>query len=159
MRPGRRPSSWVQDVARRHVLVAPARAAFPTLKYKRVQGRRGISYVFHAVVPVPGYEARPVRIEFQRALPTFPHVWAGGPIESPHRYRHEHDRSLCLWYPDDSADRRWQPDDGLLELLGMIEAHLFKEAYWRETGEWLGDEGPHGEPIVRMETSFGRNVA
>jgi hypothetical protein len=21
--------------------------------------------------------------------------------------------------------------------------HLFKEAYWRETGEWLGPEAPH----------------
>jgi len=25
----------------------------------------------------------------------------------------------------------------------MVAAHLFEEAYWRETGEWLGDEAPH----------------
>jgi hypothetical protein len=37
------------------------------------------------------------------------------------------------------------PDDGLLALFGMILVHLFKEAYWRENGQWLGDEFPHDE--------------
>ncbi|MCW2538756.1 MAG: hypothetical protein JWN95_481 [Frankiales bacterium] len=36
------------------------------------------------------------------------------------------------------------PDDGLLMLFGMIANHLLKEAWWREHGEWLGDEAPHG---------------
>lgn len=80
-----------------------------------------------------------------------PKVYADGPTESPHRYRAEDDRSLCLWYPSDGPDRKWQPADGLVQLIGMIETHLFKEAYWRETGEWLGEEGPHGEPVVRDE--------
>jgi len=37
------------------------------------------------------------------------------------------------------------PEDGLLVLFGMIAEHLFKEAWWREHGEWLGEEYPHGE--------------
>jgi hypothetical protein len=112
--------------------------------------------MFSATVHVPYYEARRVRIEFRSLLPSSPKIFADGPTESPHRYRHEGDRNLCLWYPSDGPDRRWQPDDGLLQLLGLIEAHLFKEAYWRETGEWLGDEGPHGESVVRPDAAKGR---
>ena len=33
----------------------------------------------------------------------------------------------------------------LLMLLVMVEAHLFREAWWRETGEWLGPEKSHDE--------------
>jgi hypothetical protein len=36
-------------------------------------------------------------------------------------------------------------DDELLALFGMAAHHLFKEAYWRETGVWVGDEFPHDE--------------
>ena len=36
--------------------------------------------------------------------------------------------------------------DGLLVLLNYIQAHLFREAWWREKGEWLGPEAPHGPP-------------
>jgi hypothetical protein len=25
----------------------------------------------------------------------------------------------------------------------MIAEHLFKEAWWRERGEWIGEEYPH----------------
>lgn len=153
MRPRRPTPSWLEDVARRHRLVAPALAAFPTLRYKRVQGRHGVTYVFRVSVPVPYYEARHVHIQFRSLLPSSPTILADGPTESPHRYRHESDRSLCLWHPGDAGDRRWQPDDGLLQLLGLIEAHLFKDAYWRETGEWLGDEAPHHEPTVRPNAS------
>jgi hypothetical protein len=35
--------------------------------------------------------------------------------------------------------------DGLLSLFEMTRVHLFKEAYWRETGEWLGEEVGHHE--------------
>jgi hypothetical protein len=42
-------------------------------------------------------------------------------------------------------------EDGLLMLINLIQAHLFKEAWWRETGgreggEWLGPEAPHDLP-------------
>jgi hypothetical protein len=50
---------------------------------------------------------------------------------------------LCLWYPGDDQARRWEPEDGLLVLIGMIAEHLFKEAWWREHCEWLSEEYPH----------------
>jgi hypothetical protein len=75
-------------------------------------------------------------------------VYADGPTDSPHRYSpHPRDPlrrpSLCIWYPDDPPEQRWVPTDGLLTLIEMTRIHLFKEAYWRETGEWLGEEVPH----------------
>jgi hypothetical protein len=53
---------------------------------------------------------------------------------------------LCMWYPRDPADRRWQRDQGLLVLVDTAVTHLFKELYYQETGEWLGEEAPHGLP-------------
>jgi hypothetical protein len=37
-------------------------------------------------------------------------------------------------------------EDGLLALLNHIQAHLFREAWWREHGVWLGPQAPHGPP-------------
>jgi hypothetical protein len=48
-----------------------------------------------------------------------------------------------MWYPQDPDAHRWVFEDGLLVLLGLIAAHLFREAWWRETGEWLGPEAGH----------------
>lgn len=158
MLPRRRSLSWLEDVSRRYRSVAPARELFPTLRERRVQRRHSVTYVFTLTVPVPNYEARRVRIEFHQWLHSSPKVFTDGPTESPHRYRHESDRSLCLWYPGDGPDRRWQPEDGLAQLLGMIAMHLFKEAYWRETGVWLGEEGPHGEQIVRNDRAERRSA-
>ncbi|MCY4654070.1 MAG: hypothetical protein OXC95_13010 [Dehalococcoidia bacterium] len=67
-------------------------------------------------------------------------ITADGPADSPHRYK---EGELCLWYPDDPVEEKWVFEDGLLILLGMIVAHLFREAWWRETGEWLGPEVEH----------------
>jgi hypothetical protein len=93
---------------------------------------------------VAGYEARNVVIEIDRRRPAHPRVYVDGPVESPHRHYGERGgRVLCLWHPADAASRRWIPEDGLLNLLGMISEHLFKEAWWREHHEWLGEEYPH----------------
>jgi hypothetical protein len=64
---------------------------------------------------------------------------------------------LCVWHPGDPAERTWVPEDGLLVLFGMIAEHLFKEAWWREHGEWLGEEYPHPE-LTRNDdpTTSGR---
>jgi hypothetical protein len=56
-------------------------------------------------------------------------------VRDPHR--------LCIWDPDDPDENRWVFKDGLLVLMGLIAAHLFREAWWRETGEWLGPEAGH----------------
>lgn len=95
---------------------------------------------------VPFYEPRWVEIAFTdwSQVPT---VRADGP-GSPHRY--SDDNSLCMWYPPDPPERKWVFEDGLVALLNIIQAHLFCEAWWRETGEWPGPEAQHApvkEPV------------
>jgi len=95
------------------------------------------------------YESRQVEIRFENWSQT-PRVFVDGPTDSPHRYS---DGSLCMWYPDDPPEQRWVFSDGLLVLLNYIQAHLFREAWWRENDEWLGPEAPHGppkEPVKRV---------
>jgi hypothetical protein len=108
-------------------------------------------WLYRLTVPVEGYDPRRVDILFEGPVGRVPTVWADGP-GSPHRYG---DDSLCIWYPKDPPERRWVFDDGLLALISQVTVHLFKEAWWRETGgdvrtgatgEWLGDEAPHGPP-------------
>jgi hypothetical protein len=91
---------------------------------------------------VPYYESRLVEIRFTDWQRT-PKVFVDGPKESPHRYP---DGSLCMWYPQDPPEQKWVFDDGLLVLLNYIQAHLFREAWWHEKGEWLGPEAPHTPP-------------
>ena len=108
---------------------------FPNLRAGRVKS----GYEYRTTVPVSDYEPRKIRIRFN-GMANVPWVFADGPRESPHRYD---DGSLCMWYPDDRVERRWVFEDGLVALMGLVMAHLFKEAWWRETAEWLGDEVPH----------------
>lgn len=91
---------------------------------------------------VPHYEPRNVEIRFQRGS-YVPVISADGPV-SPHRY--DDTGSLCLWHPDAPPEEKWVFEDGLMALLNQVQAHLFREAWWRETGEWLGPEAPHGPP-------------
>jgi hypothetical protein len=84
--------------------------------------------------------------------PALTRVYADGPTESPHRYAPHpkdplHRPSLCIWYPDDPPEQRWVSSDGLLSLIEMTRVHLFKESYYRDTGEWLGEEVPHHQPL------------
>lgn len=95
---------------------------------------------------MPSYENRHVQIEFHEDLPDFPSLYADGPTSSPHRFADRGRTRLCVWYPSDPADLRWVSDDGLVKLFAMVQGHLFKEAWWRETGEWLGPEAPHSPP-------------
>lgn len=142
-----RPWSWLQDFPRRAQIESGARHAFSDLRSKRIQGRNGPRARYTAAVSVPGYDPRRVTIEFDYNQPSRPHVFADGPSgydDSPHRYPERGRTRLCIWYPSDPDDRRWIPEDGLLALFGMTAEHLFKEAWWREHGEWLGDEHPHG---------------
>jgi hypothetical protein len=95
---------------------------------------------YTVVIDVPHYERRRVQIHFSKNTPTLPRITTDGPTESPHRYN---ETRICIWHPDDPYGSRWVFDDGLLVLLGLIAAHLFREAWWRETGEWLGPEASH----------------
>jgi hypothetical protein len=98
---------------------------------------------------VPEYDARRVSIQLVNGFaPYGAKITVDGPPDSPHRYP---DGSLCIWYPRDPDERKWVGSDGLAELVSHIAIHLFKEAYWRETGEWLGPEAPHASPKTRDE--------
>lgn len=112
-------------------------------------------HIYDLDVVLPGgYDDRHVTIEFMHTYPSSPKIFADGPAgsgASPHRYPARGHRELCIWYPGDPPDQRWIPEDGLLALLGMIAHHLFKEAWWRESGEWLGQEYPHSPPVSAVE--------
>lgn len=125
---------------------ADVRAAYPDLQVWRRRTVRSWTHGYRATVGVPGYPARCVTIEFDHYLGQLPTVYADGPTQSPHRYPGRGGTQLCIWYPSDPPDRRWIPEDGLLHLFGMAATHLLKEAWWRESGEWLGDEAPHAVP-------------
>ena len=133
---------------RRARIEAGARKAYPEMRYRRCQTRTGPIHTYEVVLEIPGYENRRVWVEFSQPFSDTPKIYADGPAgpdASPHRFAERGRTRLCVWYPGDSEERRWVPDDGLLMLFGMVANHLFKEAWWREHGEWLGEEAPHGE--------------
>jgi hypothetical protein len=120
----------------------PARA-FPGLRVIKSKGRR----TYRLRLDVPYYEPRNVEIRFEN-WSRVPSIFVDGP-SSPHRYKEDGD-CLCIWDPRDPLEQRWVFQDGLLALINHIQAHLFREAWWRETGEWLGPEAPHSrvkEPV------------
>jgi hypothetical protein len=93
-----------------------------------------IAIRFYAVPPYPTYGLPPEE---------YPQVHARAGEGSPHRMR---DDSLCLWHPHDSVEKRWVPADGLLGLIKLACNHLFVEDWYREQGEWLIAQAPHGLP-------------
>jgi hypothetical protein len=97
--------------------------------------------VYRLRIEVPHYDARSVDVRFEK-WSRVPDIRVDGP-SSPHRFP---DESLCIWYPEDPPEQKWMFEDGLLALLNHVQAHLFREAWWRETGEWLGPEAPHTPP-------------
>jgi hypothetical protein len=115
------------------------REARSTYEVKSKVGGGG-GYVLHVTVDVPGYQQRLIHIAFDRRHVHVPRVHADGPMSSKHRYS---DGSLCMWFPPDPEDLKWVRSDGLVALIGYAIAHLFREAWWRETGEWPGPEAPH----------------
>lgn len=138
-----RPSSWLADMPRRASIEADARRAMPQMRQRRHQTKGGPVAVYVVTMRIPGYADRFTTAEFSYQLPSDPRLFADGPTESPHRFPDRKRTRLCIWHPADPPSRRWIPDDGLLALFGMVAEHLFKEAWWREHGEWLGDEFPH----------------
>lgn len=121
----------------------------------------------HAGLDVPGRRHRvPVEVEFHEDpdyctydLPAadYPRVVADPGAASKHRMP---DGALCLFFPKDPPEKRWQHTNGLVSLFEIVRRHLAFEEYWRDTGGfgdgrghgagvWLGDEAPHGFPDER----------
>lgn len=146
--------SWTDNLPLRLRFETPAQREYPRIKRTFEGHRQAAHVVYRLSVPVPEYESRAIELRFHRTTtqPQFARAYADGPTDSPHRYApHRQDRqrrsALCVWYPKDPPELQWVPGDGLLSLIDLTRIHLFKEAYWRETGEWLGPEAPH-DPIT-----------
>lgn len=125
-------------------------------------GQRVLVYE-HSGLDVPSRRGSiPVRVEFHEdpdyntygLLPAdYPRVLADPGAPSKHRLPGD---ALCLWFPGDPEERRWQYTSGLVTLFNNVRNHLFFEEHWRATGGsgddghpegiWLGDEAPHGFP-------------
>ena len=58
----------------------------------------------------------------------------------------------------DSTDQKQRAPraDGLLKLVDTAVAHLFKELYFRETGEWLGEEVHRDVPKIEQRAAPDR---
>ncbi|RZS68418.1 hypothetical protein EV187_0847 [Agromyces ramosus] len=107
---------------------------------------------YHRGLHVPGRQLRvPARIEFHRKPVyetyglephDYPRVFADPDARSKHRMAD--DNSLCLFFVNDPATKRWTSDKGLQSLIVMIADHLFHEDIWRETDEWPIPDAPHG---------------
>ncbi len=116
------------------------------------------AFAWRVQVTIPAYEetfALLIELDERRAVRVTAEDWVG-PMK--HTYGQN---SLCMWYPSDPLDRRWSRTDGLLKLVDTAVAHLFKELFYRETDEWLGEEAPHAAPkveprVVRNPAAWGR---
>lgn len=136
----RRKGGWFDDFRARIRFEHHARQAYGQLHGSKVGGSPQ-EVVYKLTVEVPEYEKRRVEIRFYNgSRPGVPRITVDGPEESPHRYS---DGTLCIWEPEDDDSRRWVAHDGLLALIAAIGQHLFREAWWREHGEWLGPEVIH----------------
>lgn len=103
-----------------------------------------------------GVPSHHVTITFSRGAPTDPKVAVDGSTDSPHRYS---DATLCMWYPTDPPERRWNLSDGAGALVANIAAHLIREEWYRNTGEWLGDEVRHGARDPENDPDSSETVA
>ena len=146
--PKRYGGPWYGNDVQRTVFERGAKRHFPALQCVTRTGGPRVGRNYDVLLDVPHYEERRVEILFPRRAPTRAEISADGPSDSPHRYGDGH---LCIWYPDDPPGQKWVFEDGLLVLIGMTTAHLFREAWWRETGEWLGPEVGHSPVEDRRE--------
>lgn len=116
----------------------------PSLVGRNIRSGHRLYREYTLGIRVKNYDCtRRVTIKIFSRSAHSPLVTCDGPGDSPHRYD---TGELCMWYPYDPKEQRWVFEDGLLALIVYIEAHLFREEWWRETGEWLGPEIAHSSP-------------
>jgi len=142
-RPAYRHPAWFDRPAHRLRLIAELQTVGSSTTAVRPGYQRG-GFAVRAVLTPAGLAPHRVTIEFSPNSPNTPWIYVPGP-DSPHRYL---DGSLCIWYPRDPPEHRWTWRDGGAALAGHICAHLIRETWWRQTGEWAGDEAPHDERAI-----------
>lgn len=136
----RRGGPWYGEFRERIRFESPGYGLFRDLKGSVVRQVKEPGYRLIFSLDVPHYGRRRIELRFPRRAPTWVRVYVDGSDEAPHRYA---GGSLCMWDPEDPPTKRWIFQDGLLALVGHITAHLFREGWWREYGEWLGPEASH----------------
>lgn len=146
--PSWREPAWFARPAHRLPFLAALKAAGAAPRPIRPPRVYRGGFALRCTIIPAGLDRRTVTIVFGCGSPEVPRVFVDGPADSPHRYD---DGSLCMWYPYDPPEWQWQRRDGPVVLLGHIASHLIREAWWRRTGEWVGDEAPHRAPD-RQET-------
>ena len=141
MKFGKRPGGpWYGEDFPRLMFEREASRYFPGLSSATIPSGHDAGRRYRVTISVPHYEARRVQIIFRKDSPIIPRVTVDGPVESKHRFP---SGELCMWYHGDPVENQWVFEEGLVVLLGHITAHLFREAWWRETGEWPGPEALH----------------
>ena len=141
---------WYHDFRKRLRFEAGVKREFPDIKDRKIGKGWKAKIVYDLMVSVPKYDGRrKITIRLTNfADPSLIGVTVDGSTESPHRYG---STDLCMWRPDAPPERHWTADEGLLALIQYARVHLFREAYWHETGGpedgiWAGDETSHDDP-------------
>jgi hypothetical protein len=138
-RPARRVAPWFAKPGPRLLFVAQLQAAGLTdARLAQLPRREGAGFAVQFTARPPSCAPRHVTVVFRSS--DTPTVLVDGPTESPHRYAAG---SLCMWYPYDPPERRWMRRDGAAALAGHIVKHLVLEDWWRQTGEWAGEQVRH----------------
>lgn len=132
---------WYETYSKKYIFERLASDEYPSLRDKKCKLKGKLWLQYDVNICLQEYDVtRAVTIKLFSNPSMSPEVMVDGPEDSPHRYPNG---QLCMWYPKANKTERWIFSDGLLHLLVMVEAHLFREAWWRETGEWLGPERAH----------------
>ena len=66
---------------------------------------------------------------------------------------------LCLWFPDDPPELKWDWSDGLVAYITVVHRHLQAEEFWRRTGRWPAEDAPHGEGVHPIRSQEMRAAA
>jgi hypothetical protein len=136
----RKGGPWYGEDFPRLIFEWEASRYFPDLSSVTITSNHNAGRRYRLTVNIPHYEPRQVQIVFRKDSPKTPRVNVDGPNDSKHRFS---SGNLCMWYHEDPVENQWVFEDGLVALLGHIIAHLFREAWYRETGEWPGPEVSH----------------
>ena len=66
---------------------------------------------------------------------------------------------LCLWYPGDPPELKWEWNQGLVNYITIVHRHLQAEECWRRTSTWPAEDAPHGRGTHPLRTQRMRVAA